>query len=207
MSREPGAVALTPRVRTPRVRAPRVHTPPVCRSGWRLLAVATVALVLAVVALPTASAHNGLVSTVPATGAALDRTPAAIVLTFDEPAIALGTQIVVTGPTGRMNAGAPELLDSTVSQPLLPGAPAGRYTVDWRVTSADGHPITGQFAFTSAGAAPGTLPTESAVPIAPADPAASTTSPLLGLTALLVVAGAAVVIVGNVRRRRLPPAD
>ncbi len=174
---------------------------------WRLLAAVTLALVVVVAGAPAASAHNSLVSTAPAADAELARTPDAIVLTFDEPAIALGTRIVVTGPAGVVSAGAPALVDSTVRQPLLPGAPEGRYTVDWRVTSADGHPITGQFAFTSAAAAPGTLPTASALPVAPADPAGATTSPLLGLTALLVVAGAAVVIFGNVRRRRQPPSD
>jgi hypothetical protein len=41
------------------------------------------------------------------------------------------------------------LAENTVSQDLQPGAPAGSYTVAWRVTSADGHPVSGAFSFTA----------------------------------------------------------
>ena len=68
-------------------------------------------------------------------------TPSSVVLTFDEPAIAIGTKLVVTGPTGPVQTGAPQLVDNTVTQNLQPGAPAGAYTVEWRITSTDGHPI------------------------------------------------------------------
>ena len=39
---------------------------------------------------------------------------------------------------------------TTVTQPLAGGLPAGAYTVEWRVTSADGHPLSGTFGFTVA---------------------------------------------------------
>ena len=100
-----------------------------------------------------ASAHNVLRSTSPADSSTVDTVPAEVVLTFDEPAIAMGTTIVVTGPDGAVSDGSPRLVDNTVSQPLKPGAPAGEYTVEWRVTSADGHPITGTFAFSARSAA------------------------------------------------------
>jgi copper resistance protein C len=94
------------------------------------------------------------------------------VLTFDEPAIAMGTQIVITGPSGPAQAGAPRLVDNTVTQELQAGAPAGDYTVAWRVTSADGHPISGTFAFTATDAGAGTPapsePPSDAPPVAPA---------------------------------------
>src|SRR5699024_10824890 len=35
-----------------------------------------------------------------------------------------------------------------VSHPLADDLPAGEYSVDWRVVSADGHPISGEFTFT-----------------------------------------------------------
>jgi methionine-rich copper-binding protein CopC len=96
-----------------------------------------------------ASAHNALVSTTPGDGDAVARTPAVVVLTFAEPAIALGTEITVAGPGGPVQLGPARLVDNTVSQDLQPGSPAGTYRVAWRVTSADGHPVSGTFTFTA----------------------------------------------------------
>ncbi|HET9873270.1 MAG TPA: copper resistance CopC family protein [Propionibacteriaceae bacterium] len=116
-----------------------------------------------------ASAHNGLLGTNPSDGATLDRTPTSVVLTFDQPALALGSAVVVTGPTGPLPGGPLRLVDNTVSQDIEPGAPAGEYTVTWRVTSVDGHPISGEFSFNSAAAsdAEKTLPSAAAEPVDP----------------------------------------
>ena len=54
-----------------------------------------------------ASAHDVLRSTNPADGAVVDRLPDRVVLTFDEPALAIGTQVVVTGPAGTVSDGPP----------------------------------------------------------------------------------------------------
>lgn len=94
-----------------------------------------------------AEAHNALVGTTPTDGATVAEPPAAVVLTFNEPAIATGTKVLVTGPDGSAASGAPKLVDTTVQQELLPGLAAGEYTVEWRVTSADGHPVNGTFSF------------------------------------------------------------
>lgn len=155
-----------------------------------LLAALGTVLVLVMSAGP-ASAHNSLRSTDPVDGATFDRVPERVVLTFDEPAVALGTQVAVTGPDGNVAAGAPALVDATVTQALQPGAPAGQYTVSWRVTSADGHPISGTFAFSAAAAAPGDRPTS-----APgSDPAAPVREPLIPswgwiAAGILIIAGA-----------------
>ncbi len=95
----------------------------------------------------TASAHNVLRSTSPADASTVDRVPAEVVLTFDEPALAMGTAMIVTGPAGQVQTGPARLVDNTVAQSIGPDAPAGTYTVQWRVTSADGHPISGTFGF------------------------------------------------------------
>src|SRR5690606_37470968 len=109
--------------------------------------VALVVVSLAVGAGP-ASAHNVLISTDPADGSTVQSTPDAITLTFNEPAVALGTQIQVTGPDGsELAVGEPRLVDNSVVQPLAEERPAGAYQVVWRVTSADGHPIEGELAF------------------------------------------------------------
>ena len=107
------------------------------------------AVVFTVLGTPQAAwAHNALVSTSPGEGKTLTKPPSSIVLTFNEPAIATGTKVLVTGPEGgSVAAGAPKLVDNTVEQGLLPELSAGEYTVEWRVTSADGHPINGEFSF------------------------------------------------------------
>ncbi len=106
------------------------------------------AVVFTVLGIPQpAWAHNGLVSSSPADGSTVAEPPPSIVLTFNEPAIKTGTKVLVTGPDGAVAAGAPELIDNTVEQALQPELPAGEYTVEWRVTSADGHPINGEFSF------------------------------------------------------------
>ena len=141
---------------------PRSSAPPPARlrtvGGGLLLA-----LCLTLVAAP-AYAHDALKSTNPADGQTLNAPPSSIVLTFEEPPVALGAQVVVTGPSGQVSSGAPHLAGSVVTEDLQPGAPAGRYTVEWRVTSDDGHPVSGSFGFTAQGAADGT---PSAVPGSP----------------------------------------
>ena len=110
-------------------------------------AVAAVALLVA--GSGAAAAHDQLLSTSPADGAVLATAPASIELVFSKPPIALGAAMVVTGPQGDL-LGQLQLADATASQSLPPGLPAGDYVVRWRVTSADGHPISGASTFSSA---------------------------------------------------------
>jgi hypothetical protein len=94
-----------------------------------------------------ASAHDVLERAVPADGTTVDRMPAAVTLTFAEEPLSIGTQVVVSGPTGPVSSGAPTINGRDVTQAVLPNAPAGDYTVSYRVTSDDGHPVTGTFSF------------------------------------------------------------
>ena len=186
--------------------APAVPTP---RSGllaWllRALLLGVGAAALGVCATAPAEAHNSLQSTSPDGGQTVDRTPSAVVLTFDEPALAMGTRIVVTGPGGEVQHGPARNIDNTVRQDLQGEAPAGSYTVAWRVTSADGHPISGSFTFTSRQAGlVQPAPTASASAThqhSPAPPTSNRVPPWVGLVVLLAVAGTAA---GLVRRRRM----
>ncbi|MDM7854903.1 copper resistance CopC family protein [Cellulomonas alba] len=102
----------------------------------------------------SAQAHDELVGTDPADGSTVAVAPDHVTLTFGEPAQELGTEIVVTAADGtRVSVGRPSLADDTVTQALADSRPDGRYTVKWRVTSADGHPVSGTFTFTAVGAA------------------------------------------------------
>jgi copper resistance protein C len=183
--------------------------------GWRLLAATLATAVLAIAGLvigaSPASAHNVLKSSSPADGKKVARTPSSVVLTFDEPAIAIGTKLVITGPEGPVQIGKPSLVDNTVTQDLQPGSPAGAYTVDWRVTSADGHPISGSFTFTAEAAASGPSAASSLAP-QPSTAATSATAPTArGSSGLWLVAAAILVVASGLiaigRRRRLTSGD
>ncbi len=168
-----------------------------------LLACVGAALILVVSAAP-AAAHNVLESTSPASGQTVNRTPTTVVLTFNNPAIAMGTQLLITGPDGNVAVGAPRLVDNTVAQDIAPGAAAGPYTVTWRVTSIDGHPISGTFTFTSKAAAAGSPPT--ATPSAPNPSVSPTPATGTGREPLIpswgwIIAGV-LVILGAVRVAR-----
>jgi methionine-rich copper-binding protein CopC len=155
MSTEHDAPA-TP-ARRPSARARAVAAPASTPAGRALAVLAAVLLACAalLVAAPHASAHNALLGTDPADGSSLATPPTHITLTFDQPAQALGTEIVVLGPDGAaVSTGTPELVDNTVAQALAADLPAGAYTVQWRVTSADGHPLSGELAFTATAGAP-----------------------------------------------------
>ncbi len=177
------------------------------RLGGRLPLVLVGAVLVVVVGAAPAAAHDVLTGTEPGSGAQVGATPGAVVLTFDQPAVAMGTQVVVTGPTGQVQTGPARLVDDTVTQTLVGGAPAGAYTVAWRVTSVDGHPVSGTFTFTSTRAGTGAPPTAVASPPATA-PTAGTGLPrgpallLTGLLLAAVVAGVLVVVRVRVVRRR-----
>ena len=129
-------------------RGARTTRPPWAGLTSALLVLFGSAVTLVVAAGP-AAAHDVLVSTSPANGATVAQTPSQIVLTFTDPALSIGTQMVVTGPAGPVSVPPTRLIDNTVVQDLPGPAPAGHYTVLWRVTSADGHPVTGEVSFTS----------------------------------------------------------
>ena len=112
------------------------------------------AAVLGVVA--PASAHDAAESTSPAAGATLATPPEQVSVTFNRNPLALGSQMLVTDAAGtNWSDGGVEIVDNVASQKLKAGAPAGSYTVLWRVVSSDSHPIEGSFTFTAAAGAPG----------------------------------------------------
>jgi methionine-rich copper-binding protein CopC len=117
------------------------------------LAAVLVGLGLTLLGAGPAAAHNTLVSSDPADGSTAATAPAQVTLTFNEPAVALGTVVEVRAPDGRVvSSGDAVLTDASVAQALSGELPAGDYAVLWRVTSADGHPIEGQLTFTAQGA-------------------------------------------------------
>ncbi|MFN8073966.1 MAG: copper resistance protein CopC [Kineosporiaceae bacterium] len=118
----------------------------------RLRAAAGVLAAAALLVAPAgpALAHDAVVRTSPAAGAWLPARPGQVRLTFVQPPVELGAAMAVTGPDGaRVLAGAARVEGADLVGELTAaggGSPAeGAYTVVWRVTSADGHPLSGRF--------------------------------------------------------------
>ncbi|WP_427134469.1 copper resistance CopC family protein [Pseudarthrobacter sp. S9] len=168
-----------------------------------------------------ASAHDAAESTSPASGATLAAAPEKVSVTFSRNPLALGSQILVTDAGGTNWAdGAVEIVDNVASQKLRSGAPAGLYTVAWRVASSDGHPIEGTFTFTvtaGAGAGAGVAgSTAAAVPTLGTAQPGTTAAPEKAPNAsepfpwsLVIFVGTAVgilVALGLMTQRRLTPA-
>lgn len=110
-----------------------------------------------------ASAHDAAESSSPADGSTVPGPPATVSVTFNQNPLPLGSQVIVNDEKGTNWADGPvTIVDNVVSQKVKDGAPAGPYTVLWRVASSDGHPIEGKFTFTAASAAPGAAATPTA---------------------------------------------
>ncbi|GAA1668628.1 hypothetical protein GCM10009745_08820 [Kribbella yunnanensis] len=164
----------------------------------RLTAVLVASLLALVISTGPAAAHAKLESMTPADGSSMPAPPTKVVLTFNEPVGSNGTQIQVKSPAGvNVATGAPQVLDSTVTQPVGAMIEAGRYQVEARVVSADGHPITvsASFTITHAGHAPDAPPVD---PTAQPPSNSNTVTVVAMCLVMLVVVALAIVIV---RRR------
>ena len=107
-------------------------------------------------AVAPASAHDAVESTSPVSGATVAAPPEQVSVTLNKNPLALGAQILVNDAAGtNWSDGAVEIVDNVASQKLKSGAPAGAYTVLWRVVSSDSHPIEGSFTFTATAGATG----------------------------------------------------
>jgi len=112
---------------------------------WIAIAVALIALAVA----PAAAAHATLTKTSPENGAVLRRSPATVVLRFNEAVeTAFGSIRVYNCGGQRVDAGKiTRPNERSVSVRAGGQLPRGTYTVTWRVISADSHPVAGAFTF------------------------------------------------------------
>lgn len=119
----------------------------------RLLRVVLMALLTVLLVAPggLAQAHDELIASDPKDGATLEEAPDAITLTFSGPISDLGVQVVLEDASGEaLTEGEPRVEGTEVQQDLA-DLDAGAYTALWRVTSSDGHPISGDLSFTVTG--------------------------------------------------------
>ncbi len=192
----------------------------------RGIASAVLAVVVLLIGLfgsaSAASAHDTVESTSPANGSTVATAPAQITMTSNNTPGALGSAISVKDSTGTEWAQGPvAVLDGTVTEQLKPGAPAGKFTVLWRLVSSDSHPIEGSFTFTATAAAAGvegasaasagtqvpiTPPTDSATPAAA--PAASSADGIPWVVIVMIVVLVALVAgLALTAKRRLNKTD
>jgi hypothetical protein len=115
--------------------------------GWAGLLLAAMALTATLTA-QTAFAHAWRVSAEPADNAILATGPARVSATFNEQLQTTFAAMTVVGPDGNVwSTGDPTVQGAIVAIGVRALGPAGTYTVNYRVTSADGHVVSGSWSF------------------------------------------------------------
>ncbi|RDI48376.1 copper resistance CopC family protein [Nocardia mexicana] len=162
---------------------------------------------LALVAAGPAAAHSSVVGTDPADGAQIDAGPARVSVTFNENLQPNFPSLTVVGPDGnRWDKGQPVIDGPTASVEVGDLGPAGQYTIAYRVTSADGHPVSGTRTFTLTKPGNGT-PGQQANPASDAENGGSGGVPVwVFIVAAVVVLGGVLAVLllgrGSTRKRQ-----
>ena len=124
-----------------------------------------------------ASAHDKLLTSSPADGETLTTAPTQLVLTFNNEIAAIGAEVQIADPGMTVLNETPIVEGATATATLPDDLIAGVYSVTWRVTSSDGHPIEGTFTFTLDLPAPAQPTTEAPAQPTTEAPAQPTTEP------------------------------
>lgn len=118
----------------------------------RSLLVSAFSVVVVAGALPAGGRHLTLVKSVPASSATLVQAPAAITLWFSQKPNLKLTRVVLQSERGDTLKTRPVIAaDSTgkaVRATIVSALKPGKYQVNWRTLSRDGHAVAGKFAFT-----------------------------------------------------------
>jgi methionine-rich copper-binding protein CopC len=114
----------------------------------KFIAAVLVGLLVLLVGVMPAEGHADLESSNPADGSEIASAPAAVELTFSED---VGSGFVaVTAPDGTtVKTSEPRIDGVTMAADLAKSDQHGRYTVAYRIVSADGHPVAGKITFTT----------------------------------------------------------
>lgn len=115
----------------------------------RLLAfVGALMAAMALAGAPVAAAHAVRTATDPADGATLTQGPKRVSATFNEALQPEFAAMTVVGPDGNLwSDGDPQVQGAVIGVDVRPLGPSGTYTVNYRVTSADGHVVSGSWSF------------------------------------------------------------
>lgn len=187
------------------------------------LAGAAVALAATLALAAPASAHDTIVASSPAADEQLTAAPEEVVLTFSNDLLELegnsGTAMTVMDADGTdWVDGEPVISADAVTVPLKSGMPNGEYQVTWKVVSSDGHPTSGEYAFSVAvenQTAPAVTEQPTATPEATAAETPAADAPdaedsdadsapwplLIGLGVVLIAAVVIAIVIGMRKRR------
>lgn len=111
--------------------------------------VSLLALLCLVLGAGPAAAHASLVGSDPEDGASLATLPSSVTLTFNE-TIGNPAYVAVIAPDGsKVDVANVSAVDATVTAAIAPADQKGRYSVSYRVVSADGHPVEGTLTWTT----------------------------------------------------------
>jgi len=166
----------------------------------RLLATLVLAISLIVAAMAgagVAAAHATRLATDPVENTELTRTPEKVSAMFSEALQPSFAAMTVVGPDGNLwSTGDPKVDGAVVSVGVRPLGPSGTYTVNYRVTSADGHVVSGSWSFRLTVPGTGT----------PGPPASATSEANDGIPVWPFFVAAGVIVAGGalwaVRRQR-----
>jgi copper resistance protein C len=136
--------------------------------SFRFAFIAALVAAMALAGPPVASAHAARIAADPAENTALAAGPQRVSATFNEQMQPEFAAMTVVGPDSNLwSIGDPVVTGAVLSVGVRPLGPAGTYTVNYRVTSADGHPVSGSWTFqltVAATGAPGPSAARSAEP-------------------------------------------
>ena len=166
----------------------------------RLLATLVLAISLAAAAVAgagMASAHATRLATDPVENTELTKAPEKVSAMFNEALQPSFAAMTVVGPDGNLwSTGDPQVDGAVVSVRVRPLGPSGTYTVNYRVTSADGHVVSGSWSFKLTVSGAGT----------PGPPASATSPANDGIPVWPFFVAAGVIVAGGalwaVRRQR-----
>lgn len=107
-------------------------------------------LLALLVSTTSAFAHGKLVTSTPANGANLDRSPSEVRMQFSEPVEVAFTTVKLIGPASKeVPTGVVTLdkSDATTVAVSVPALSSGSYRADWTMVGSDGHKIKGTISF------------------------------------------------------------
>ena len=117
-----------------------------------LISAACLGGALALVGASSASAHDALTASAPASGEVVTADPGSVSLTYSDELLTLGGDtsafaIQVTDASGAFHENGCLTVDGLVASTGIALGDAGSYTVSWQVVSSDGHPTSGSYEF------------------------------------------------------------
>ena len=114
----------------------------------RVAAAGSLALAMLFAATGTAAAHAVLIATDPVADSTVTTGPDRVSATFNQQLQTTFAAMTVVGPDDNLWSTGDTRVDGAVaSVAVRPLGPAGGYTVNYRVTSADGHVVSGSWVF------------------------------------------------------------